>query len=491
MPPRVAEETTPLLGSEPASPLLIPVKPAVAQTPTPLPKKQLGVLCAAVLGEPIQLTIIFPFIYFMIRDFNVTKDPTEIGYYAGLITTTFSLAQVISSIPIGMLSDRFGRRPMLLLGLLGNVISACLFGLARNFAWAVVARAMLGFVNGNIGVAKSITGEITDGTNRAKAFSLFGFCMALGGIAGPIIGGFLANPAEQYPGVFGKSAFWKMYPYFLPCAVSALVSLAGFIFGYIYLEETLSVPPPSDLPQVHVEVIHSHGEQKKRRVEWVESVRNYLPAASWPPIFGLGLLALTAIMNGETYPLLASTPVEMAANGLGFNEKEVGASLCYQGVVTLLCQIFVYHRVEKALGPLKTLRTGILLTFISTLLTATLPSIARIAAPSHTLTFSLLLPILFLSSLGTMFCFTSTFLMVNESAPSPKELGKINGVAQMAACLARTVGPALAGGLWSWSSGETGWGFPWVCYGVTAGLVAVLGWETRFSARVGLGKKLV
>lgn len=85
-----------------------------------------------------------------IRDFHVTEDPTEIGYYAGLITTMFSLAQVISSIPIGMLSDRVGRRPVLLLGLAGNVVSACLFGLARNFAWAVVARAMLGFVNGEL-----------------------------------------------------------------------------------------------------------------------------------------------------------------------------------------------------------------------------------------------------------------------------------------------------------------------------------------------------
>lgn len=83
-----------------------------------------------------------------IRDFGLTDDETQIGWYAGLITTTFSLAQVMSSIPIGLLSDRIGRRPVLLLGLAGNVVSACMFGLSKSFAGAVVSRAMLGLVNG-------------------------------------------------------------------------------------------------------------------------------------------------------------------------------------------------------------------------------------------------------------------------------------------------------------------------------------------------------
>ncbi|CAG8791357.1 11905_t:CDS:2, partial [Acaulospora morrowiae] len=89
----------------------------------------------------------------------------------------------------------------------------------------------------NIGVAKSMLGEITDRTNQTKAFSLFGFCWGIGCI-GPAIGGYLSNPVDNYPQVFGNCIFLKTYPYFLPCAIAALISLIGFVIGYFKLPET-------------------------------------------------------------------------------------------------------------------------------------------------------------------------------------------------------------------------------------------------------------
>lgn len=81
-------------------------------------------------------------------------------------------------------------------------------------------------------------GEITDETNQARAFSFLPLCFAIGSIIGPILGGFLARPAEQFPhlGLF-QARFWKDFPYFLPCAVSALFVLFSLIIGILYLQE--------------------------------------------------------------------------------------------------------------------------------------------------------------------------------------------------------------------------------------------------------------
>jgi MFS family permease len=80
----------------------------------------------------------------------------------------------------GRISDQRGRRPVLLTGLIGNSLSSCLFGLSKNLWWAIASRAVCGIMNGNAGVARSLVSEITDNTNKAKAFSLFGFCWGAG-----------------------------------------------------------------------------------------------------------------------------------------------------------------------------------------------------------------------------------------------------------------------------------------------------------------------
>lgn len=206
--------------------------------PTPLPKLQMLILSIILFSEPLTSTILLPFIYFMLKDFHLSDDEKEIGTYAGWITSIFFLAQFCTAMLWGKFSDRHGRRPVLLTGLIGNSISACSFGLSKNLWWAIGTRAFCGIVNGNGGVARSMLSEITDETNRAKAFSLFGFCWGIGMIAGPGIGGYLCNPVDHFPSLFGGNEFLKEYPYFLPCFVSSIGSFIGFILGYFFLEES-------------------------------------------------------------------------------------------------------------------------------------------------------------------------------------------------------------------------------------------------------------
>ncbi|GJJ76945.1 hypothetical protein EMPS_09304 [Entomortierella parvispora] len=205
---------------------------------TPLPKIPLFVLSVVIFSEPLTSTILFPFVYFMVRDFHITENEEEIGFFCGLIASSFFFAQFCTSIFWGYMSDRYGRRPILLLGLIGSTIACLFFGLSKSLVWAITSRSMCGLLNGNVGVAKSMLGEIADSTNQSQAFSIFGFAWGIGMIIGPVLGGYLANPAQNFPDTFGQWPFFIKYPYFLPCFVAATGSVAGFTVGYFFLEET-------------------------------------------------------------------------------------------------------------------------------------------------------------------------------------------------------------------------------------------------------------
>jgi MFS family permease len=146
---------------------------------TPLPIKTMAILCIVILCEPVSYSLLFPFVYFMVKDFHLGPE-ADTGYYVGFITASFALAQLCSSMPWGWLSDKFGRRPVLLFGLVGNSVSIVCFGLSKSLTWCIVARAACGLLNGNIGVAKSVLGEITDSTNQGAAFALIGLNYSIG-----------------------------------------------------------------------------------------------------------------------------------------------------------------------------------------------------------------------------------------------------------------------------------------------------------------------
>jgi MFS family permease len=91
---------------------------------------------------------------------------------------------------------------------------------------------------GNIAVAKCMLGEVTDESNQAVAFSLFGFSFGLGSLIAPTLGGLFAKPAESFPDTLGRIPLLVEYPYLLPCLISACISAIGVVLGAIYLEET-------------------------------------------------------------------------------------------------------------------------------------------------------------------------------------------------------------------------------------------------------------
>ena len=182
---------------------------------------------------------IFPYIYYMIESFHITDNDKRIAMYAGMVTSAFALAEGMSSSLWGRLSDKFGRKPILLCGLAGTGISMLVFGFARNLATALIARAMGGLLNGNIAVLQTTVAEVVQHeSHQAVAFALMPTIWCVGAVLGSALGGALADPVASYPGLFGDSALFQTYRYLLPNLVCAVVVLIGMTVGILFLEET-------------------------------------------------------------------------------------------------------------------------------------------------------------------------------------------------------------------------------------------------------------
>ena len=119
----------------------------------------------------------------MVKDFNVTDDPRALGPYIGLMASSFSVAQFFTSLPWSWVSDRFGRKSVILISMAGNAITCALFGMSSTYYQALIMRSACGFLNGTIGVVKSMIGEITDSTNRGFAFALWESSFGIGQIS--------------------------------------------------------------------------------------------------------------------------------------------------------------------------------------------------------------------------------------------------------------------------------------------------------------------
>ncbi|KAI1738876.1 MFS general substrate transporter [Xylaria scruposa] len=205
----------------------------------PFPRRQMLVLAICRICEPIAFMGIFPYVYFMIEDFHVTEDASRISFYAGLVTSAFTFAEFSTGLLWGRLSDKIGRKPVILTGLAGTALSVLVFGFAPNLTVALMARAIGGLLNGNMGVLSTMIAElITVKEYQPRAYTVLPVVWCLGSIIGPMIGGALARPCVSYPNLFPPGTIWDRYPYLLPNLFSAFVVLVGVINGLLFLEET-------------------------------------------------------------------------------------------------------------------------------------------------------------------------------------------------------------------------------------------------------------
>lgn len=111
------------------------------------------------LAEPIALTSIFPYAWALVKKFQVGNEE-DASFYSGLLISAFSLAEAAMGMYWGGLSDRIGRKPVLMIGCVGTMFSMIMVGFASNIWIALIGRALGGLLNGNIGVIQTMVGEL-------------------------------------------------------------------------------------------------------------------------------------------------------------------------------------------------------------------------------------------------------------------------------------------------------------------------------------------
>lgn len=222
-----------------------------------MPIRQMVVVSLIRFSEPLAFTSLFPYMYFMIRDFHVAPTEQDISKYLGYLASSFAFFQFLFAVQWGKMLNRVGRKPVLLCGLFGTCISLVTFGFSTNYYMALAARSLAGALNGNIAVLRTVIGEIcVERRHQALGFSTLPLLFNFGSIIGPLIGGSALftrpNPHSPYEDehgntsslsllTFGNSwydAFVERHPYVMSNIVVSVFLCFSMVIGFFFLEET-------------------------------------------------------------------------------------------------------------------------------------------------------------------------------------------------------------------------------------------------------------
>ncbi|MCR9120611.1 MAG: MFS transporter, partial [bacterium] len=169
--------------------------------------------------------IIIPVLPELVKEF-VGGDSPLAGVYVGVLSGSYALVQFLSAPVVGALSDRFGRRPVILASLFGLGVDFVFQGFAPSISWLFVGRILAGVMGASVTTARAYIADVSTPETRARNFGLVGVMFGLAFIVGPALGGLLG-------GIYLR----------LPFFVSAALALANFIYGYLILPESL---PPEE-----------------------------------------------------------------------------------------------------------------------------------------------------------------------------------------------------------------------------------------------------
>lgn len=416
-----------------------------------LPIKELLSIWLIVLCTALPISSLFPFLYFMVRDFNIVEREEDIGFYAGYLGSSFMLGRALTSVFWGIVADRYGRKPVIMMGTAAVVIFNTLFGLSVNFWMAVITRFLLGSLNGLLGPIKAYAVEVFRDEHQALGLSTVSTAWGIGLIIGPALGGFLAQPAEQYPTIFSQEGLFGRFPYFLPCAIISVFAL-GVTIACFWLPETLhkhgkiSQPNEEHEPDDAMEAAYeSNSKEITHESEEAKPASKENLLRNWPlmsSIIVYCIFSLHDMAYTEIFSLWAVSPRKFG--GLNVTSQDVGEILAITGFSLLVFQLTLYPVVERLLGPVMVSRIASLLV---------IPLLQ--CYPLIALTSGLLLRFLInfasiLKNLLSVSIITGLFILQNN-AVEQHQRGAANGIAMTAMSLFKAAGPAGGGSLFSWA----------------------------------------
>ncbi|KAF6151939.1 hypothetical protein GIB67_010513, partial [Kingdonia uniflora] len=414
-----------------------------------IPYREFAYIWLVSLCTALPISSLFPFAYFMIRDFHIAKREEDIGYYVGFVGSSFMVGRALTSILWGVVADRYGRKPVILIGTFSVVIFNTFFGFSTNFWMALSARFLLGCFNTLLGPIRAYASEVCQEEYRSLAQSVASTSRGIGLVIGPAIGGFFAQPSEKYPNIFTENSLFGRFPYLLPCLLISLFSFGVFVACW-WLPETLHMHNGNDIERSDSYDALETSRCKSSEKNDVEEKGNELVSKenlfkNWPLMSTIAVycvFSLHEIAYTETFSLWAVSGRKYG--GLSFSSQEVGEVLAISGAGLLLFQLILYPPVEKIIGPIMTSRLSAVL---SIPLLSSYPFIAMLSGLSLHL---LLNCASILKNVLSVSAVTGLFILQNNAVPQHQR-GAANGLSMTAMSIFKAFGPAGGGALFAWS----------------------------------------
>lgn len=385
-------------------------------------RSPLAVIFLTVFIDLVGFGIILPLNPFLARQFNAT--PIEIGF----LLSIYSIFQFFFSPFWGALSDKVGRRPVILTSLAGGAASYFMFAFATTLPMLFISRALAGAFAGNISAAQAYIADVSRPEDRSKSMGIIGAAFGLGFIFGPLIGAVLAN--------FGKT-FGDAPPFGLSFAAlgAGLICALNLVFAYFVLPESLN--------HGSVQIVDRRNRFKK--------IWSYLRK----PVSGQ--LIFIFFLTGLAMAQMESMLFPFVADVFKWENDMASYGFAYVGVIMTIVQGYFIRKWMPKFGERKLLTAGLILFSVS------------------------LFGIAFSTSFWPLFVAMTILALANgimrppnigmiSLLTSPQEQGAVLGVTNSLASLGRIIGPLLGG----WFYQQLGPASPFASAGVIAGAAAMI-----------------
>ena len=375
--------------------------------------RRLAVLIAVNFVDMIGFMIVLPLLPFYALKLHASAETI------GQLIASFSIAQLLAAPLWGRVSDRYGRRPALLIGLSASAAAYVVFGLASSVWLLFLSRLVQGAGGGTTGVAQAYVADTVAPADRARALGWLSAATSAGVMVGPAIGSFAAH--------FGQAA---------PGLVAATLCLINVFFAWKWL-------PESYAERVRLE---SHTRRPVWHPAWLALRHPTTPIGRLLWIYGVGMLAFASMTSVMALYLGAE---------FGITEKTIGYIFLYVGILSFVMRSLLLGPIVDRIGEIWAMRIGTALLVLG---------LALYPLPESLWTLALVIPLV---PIGTALLFPATTSLMSRVS-DPRELGTTMGVAQTFAGLARVAAPLLATVLFQ----RLGHGWPFY---VAAGYVTLVG----------------